>query len=104
MNADTNIDNGDTQKQLKNLRKLLEINSLINVTLDMGKLLNIIMEIIKDIMDAEASTLFLFEENTKDLVFKVALGEAGKELTEKQRVKIGQGIAGWVAEKRKPFT
>lgn len=91
----------DTQKQLKNLRKLLEINSLINVTLDMGKLLNIIMEIIKDIMDAEASTLFLYEENTKDLVFKVALGEAGKELTEKQRVKIGQGIAGWVAEKRK---
>ncbi len=92
-----------SEKQIKNLNKLLEINSIINSTLDMGKLLNMIMEIIKDIMNTEASTLFLFEEKTKDLVFKIALGEAGKELTEKHRVKIGQGIAGWVADKKIPI-
>jgi phosphoserine phosphatase RsbU/P len=94
--------NEDIEKQFSNINKLLEINSIINATLDIGKLLNIIMEIIKEIMNAEASTLFLYEEKTQDLVFKVALGEAGKELTEKHRVKIGQGVAGWVAEKRKP--
>ncbi|MBN2400853.1 MAG: GAF domain-containing protein [Spirochaetes bacterium] len=100
--AEDQINSQDIEKQLSNINKLLEINSIINSTLDIGKLLNIIMEIIKDIMNAEASTLFLFEEKTQDLVFKVALGEAGKELAEKQRVKIGQGVAGWVAEKRKP--
>ena len=103
MNASENHLNPENiEKQLCNINKLLEINSIINSTLDIGKLLNIIMEIIKDIMNAEASTLFLYEEKTQDLVFKVALGEAGKELTEKHRIKIGQGIAGWVAEKRKP--
>jgi phosphoserine phosphatase RsbU/P len=91
-----------SEKQIRDLKKLLEINSIINSTLDMGKLLNIIMEIIKDIMNTEASTLFLFEEETGELVFKVALGEAGKELAEKHRVKIGHGIAGWVAEKKTP--
>lgn len=91
------------ERQIADLEKLLEINSIINSILDMGKLLNKIMEIIKDIMEAEASTLFLYEEKTKDLVFKVALGEAGKELAEKYRVKIGQGLAGWVAEQRKPI-
>jgi phosphoserine phosphatase RsbU/P len=100
--ADTQINSEDIEKQLSNINKLLEINSIINSTLDIGKLLTIIMEIIKDMMNAEASTLFLYEESTQDLVFKIALGEAGKELAEKHRVKIGQGVAGWVAEKRKP--
>jgi phosphoserine phosphatase RsbU/P len=88
------------ERQLHNLSRLVEINGIINSTLDMGKLLTIVMEIIKDIMETEASTLLLYEENTRDLVFKVALGEAGKELQEKYRVKVGQGIAGWVAEHR----
>jgi phosphoserine phosphatase RsbU/P len=91
-----------SEKEISDMYKLLEINRIINSTLDMGKLLNVIMEIIKDIMNTEASTLFLFEEETGDLVFKVALGEAGKELAEKHRVKLGQGVAGWVADKKIP--
>ena len=89
------------ERQLHNLSKLVEINSIINSTLDIGRLLQIIMEIIKDIMETEASTLLLYEEQSRDLVFKVALGEAGRELQEKYRIRMGQGIAGWVAERRK---
>jgi sigma-B regulation protein RsbU (phosphoserine phosphatase) len=88
------------ERQLHNLGRLVEINNIINSTLDMARLLSIIMENIKSIMAAEASTLLLYEEKTRDLVFKVALGEAGKDLEEKYRMKIGQGIAGWVAEHR----
>ncbi len=91
------------ERQIYNLSKLVNINSMINSTLDMGKLMTVIMETIKDIMDTEASTLLLYEEKTNDLVFKVALGEAGKELAERYRVRLGQGIAGWVAETRKPI-
>jgi sigma-B regulation protein RsbU (phosphoserine phosphatase) len=61
------------------------------------------MENIKDIMTAEASALLLFEEATSELVFKVALGGAGDVLTEKYRVSLGQGIAGWVAREMKPL-
>ncbi len=91
------------ERQVYNLTKLVNINSMINSTLDMAKLLTVIMETIKDIMDTEASTLLLYEEKTNDLVFKVALGEAGRELAERYRVRLGQGIAGWVAEHRKPI-
>ncbi len=89
------------ERQLHNLTKLVEINGIINSTLDIARLLTLIMEIIKDIMEAEASTLLLYEEKSRDLVFKVALGEAGHELQERYRVSIGQGIAGWVAENRR---
>jgi len=89
------------EKQVHNLTKLIDINGIINSTLDIGKLLTIIMEIIKEIMNAEASTLLLYDVETTELVFKVALGEAGMELTEKYRVRMGQGIAGWTAQNRK---
>lgn len=88
-------------RQIYNLTKLVNINSMINSTLDMGSLLTVIMKTIKDIMVTEASTLLLYEQKSNDLVFKVALSEVGKELTEKYRVKYGQGIAGWVAKIRK---
>jgi len=99
--TDDNIDVKSLKQQVDNLIKLVDINNIINSTLDIRKLLTLIMEIIKDIMCTEASTLLLYEEKTRDLVFKVALGEASEELTEKYRVRIGQGIAGWVAETRK---
>jgi len=89
------------ERQVENLSKLVEINGIINSTLNINRLLSIIMEMIKDIMDTETSTLLLYDEDHEELVFKIALGEAGDELKEKYRVKLGQGIAGWVAENRK---
>ncbi len=89
------------EKQVENLSKLVEINGIINSTLNINRLLSIIMEMIKDIMAAETSSLLLYDEANLELVFKVALGEAGEELREKYRVKLGQGIAGWVALNRK---
>jgi len=89
------------EKQVENLSKLVEINGIINSTLNINRLLSIIMEMIKGIMKTEASTLLLYDEDMDELVFKVALGEAGDELKEKYRVKMGQGIAGWVALNRK---
>lgn len=89
------------EKQVENLSKLVEINGIINSTLNISHLLSIIMEMIKDIMVTVTSTLLLFDEASNELVFKVALGEAGEELKEKYRVKLGQGIAGWVAQNRK---
>ncbi len=91
----------DTERKVDNLSKLVRINGIINATLDIGKLLHVIMEVIKEIMNTEASTLLLYDEENRDLVFKVALGGAGSELTEKYRVGMGQGLAGWVAENRK---
>lgn len=89
------------ERQVENLSKLVEINGIINSTLNISHLLSIIMEMIKDIMGTETSTLLLFDEASNELVFKVALGDAGEELMEKYRVQIGQGIAGWVAQNRK---
>ena len=85
------------EKQVTNLYKLVDINTIINSTLNINHLLFIIMDIIKDIMESEASSLLLYDEESDSLMFKVAIGEVGEELKENYRVKMGQGIAGWVA-------
>ncbi|MBU2461807.1 GAF domain-containing protein, partial [bacterium] len=58
------------------------------------------MKMAKTAMNAEASSLMLVDDETQELVFEVA--EGGKEIKE-IRLKIGEGIAGWVAEKGEPL-
>jgi sigma-B regulation protein RsbU (phosphoserine phosphatase) len=101
---------GDLQEQLRqanlkiaNLSGLVEISKIINSTLDLDVLLTVIMEIIKQVLNAESSSLMLIDEENHELVFHVALGKKGKHLKEKFRLKMGQGIAGWVAKHGKPL-
>ena len=53
-------------------------------------------------MNARASSLLLLDENTRKLYFKVATGEKKNEIKE-YKIKVGQGIAGIVAEKGEPL-
>lgn len=91
------------RETLANLRKLIKINGIINsADLNLGSLLNTIMKIAQKVMHAEASTLMLIDTKTNELVFEVARGKKGKNLKENFRLKMGQGIAGWVAQNEKP--
>src|SRR5262249_53740421 len=53
----------------------------------------------EDMFDCEASAIMLLDQDQKHLFFKMATGEKGGMVT-KFRIKVGEGIAGWVAEKR----
>jgi len=90
------------KRRLFNLSSIIKINEIINSTLNLKELLTTIMEICKEVMRVEASSLMLKDEKTGELTYEVALGEKGKEI-KKFRLKKGQGIAGWVAEKEKPL-
>jgi len=80
---------------------LIEINSLINSNYkDIHGLLSQIMESATRLSEAEASSLLLMDREKDELYFEVALGSKGKEV-QKYTVKLGEGIAGWVAKKNK---
>ncbi len=88
---------------VENLKRVLALNSKINSTLDIDELLGVIMTTAGEVMRAEAASLMLLDEEAKELVFRVALGEKSSELKEKFRVKLGEGIAGWVAQSGEPL-
>ncbi|HOW81399.1 MAG TPA: SpoIIE family protein phosphatase [Spirochaetota bacterium] len=73
------------------------INRKINSGMILSDLLASIMDVTKELLRAEGSSLLLCDPETKDLVFNVVVGEKG-DIIQGQRVPRGQGIAGTVAE------
>lgn len=74
----------------------LDANRILTSTFDIKKLLTIIMELAGKVVDAEASSLLLLDEDTGELYFDVAIGEKADEM-KRVRLAPGEGIAGWCA-------
>ena len=79
------------------LMALMESGSLIHSSLDSQEVFSMIMENTNKVAGSIASTLFLLDEDTGELVFHTPTGPIADKLTD-QRIKKGEGIAGWVVE------
>ncbi|WP_010258462.1 sigma 54-interacting transcriptional regulator [Treponema primitia] len=80
---------------------LIEINALIssNYT-DVNSLLTEILESATRLCEGEASSLLMVNLEKQELRFEIALGTKGAEI-KKFTLKLGEGIAGWVAQHNK---
>lgn len=73
--------------------------ALGSTTLDLEQLLELILHKINDAIDADRATLYLLDERTKELVSRIVQGDEVRAI----RLKVGQGIAGQVAQTGKPL-
>jgi anti-sigma B factor antagonist len=91
----------DAQTHLKILSSILKITSVASQHLEISRILNNIVKVIRECMDADQVSLMLFDEKDNRLYTKAADGEYGPELEHilKASSEISQSIAGWVAEK-----
>lgn len=87
----------DLERSVKQFTTLAEVGTLLNSTLDQAVIRKRAMEAITFLMNAEVGSLLLVDDEKRDLYFEVALGDKGDKVKE-IRLKIGEGIAGWVAE------
>lgn len=86
------------QSKINRITKLYQIGERITSNIKIKSLMQEIMETAKEALKAEASTLYLVDEEKQELWFEVALGEKGN-LLKSIRLKIGEGsIAGLVAK------
>jgi Nif-specific regulatory protein len=82
----------------KKFNTLIETSTLINSeSQDIHTLLTRILESATRLCGGEASSLLLVDRESGKLFFEVALGSKGQEV-KKFTVKMGEGIAGWVAQ------
>jgi len=86
--------------------QILQLNALNNISLeltrtaDLDVLLNKIINYAAIIVKAEAASILLLDKEKNELYFKASLGKKSQEV-KKYKVKVGEGIAGWVAQKGK---
>ena len=92
----------ELDRSVKQFTTLAEVGTLLNSTLDQNVVRKMAMEAITRLMNAEVGSLLLVDEENKELYFEVALGDKGERVKE-IRLKIGEGIAGWVAEHGNPL-
>jgi Nif-specific regulatory protein len=77
--------------------QLKAISSWVSSVQDLDKLLQLIIESATGVVRAEAASLLLLDPKTDSLYFKVATGAKGDAVKD-FKVKVGQGIAGHVAQ------
>ncbi|MBP1932274.1 PP2C family protein-serine/threonine phosphatase [Ammoniphilus resinae] len=84
-------------KEWRRTVTLFNIGLELSSTIQRKDLLQIIMKTAAKTMNAEGSSIILVDEERDELYFEVAIGEKNEEIRE-IRLKIGEGIAGWVAK------
>ena len=88
------------ERELESARKetqaLMDACALLNATLDLPKLLEIILNQSAVLTEAEASSLALIDPKTEELCFEVVTGDK-KDILKEIRLPKGTGIVGWVS-------
>jgi anti-sigma B factor antagonist len=91
------------QTHLKILSSLLRITSVASQHLEISRILNDIVKVIRECLDADQVSLMLIDESDNRLYTKGVDGEYGPELEHiwKAALEVSEAIAGWVAAKGK---
>ena len=76
---------------------LREVGLALGTTLDLDQLLELILQKINDAVEADRATLYLLDERKGELVSRIVQGDEVRAI----RLKVGQGIAGHVAQTSK---
>lgn len=87
----------DSQRQAQVMTALAETAAVINATLSIEAVFERIMTQIEQALRVQAASLALIDSKTDELVFKAATGWVGEQVIG-IRLKLGQGVAGWVAQ------
>src|SRR3989449_10823517 len=74
-----------------------ELGKALTSSLQLDQVLRTIMEKIDEFLRPDTWSLLLIDEAKQELYFELAVGKGSQALKD-VRIKLGQGIAGWVAQ------
>ncbi|MCM8783588.1 MAG: GAF and ANTAR domain-containing protein [Candidatus Omnitrophica bacterium] len=87
---------------VKQLKALSKISEAITSDLYLEDILKLIVNVTAQVMDSKICSLFLLDEKKKELVVK-ATQSISEAYNKKQNLKLGEGIAGRVAQEGRPI-
>jgi HD-GYP domain-containing protein (c-di-GMP phosphodiesterase class II) len=90
-----------SQRQVAELSLINELSKAINSSLDLDNVLEYATTMLSTILEAESGSLMLLDRARQSLRIVCSKG-LDAALVERVDFKVGEGIAGWVAEHRKP--
>ena len=91
----------ELKRQVERLSFFHEVGKALFSTLDLHKTLQTIMEKISELLQPDTWSLLMVDEQAQELYFEIAIGHGAEKLKD-VRLKLGEGIAGWVAGHGEP--
>ncbi len=91
----------ELKRQVERLSLFHDVGKALASTLELQKILQTIMEKISDLLQPDTWSLLMLDEKTQELYFEIAIGTGADKLKD-VRLKLGEGIAGWVAQRGEP--
>ena len=74
----------------------------VNSSLDLEEVLSLVATKVADALHADACFVYLFDERSGELVLRATHGTRVEEMTQRPRMRPGEGITGSAAESREP--
>jgi transcriptional regulator with GAF, ATPase, and Fis domain len=93
----------NSEKNASKLYALLNVSHLMSTITDLQEVFDCITKMSAEIFECDRASLMLFDEQNQELVVKSTNAGPHRKTILNTRKKIGDGIAGWVAEHREPL-
>jgi sigma-B regulation protein RsbU (phosphoserine phosphatase) len=91
------------RERVGNLSKLIDVTALISSSLNLDEVMSRVMEMAKEMMEAEAASIMLWNEEEEVLEFELSIGGAGVDKLKTVKIPKGEGIAGTVVSTGEPL-
>jgi sigma-B regulation protein RsbU (phosphoserine phosphatase) len=95
--VETTASQSELQSKIEPL--LLEVADVVNTTLDLDSTLKRVAELVRKVIDYDIFAILLLNEKSQELYFRFQVGYP-RELAERLRIKVGEGVTGVAAERR----
>lgn len=96
------VPRADRVQQNQELEIFHDVAKALTSSLDLDSILQTIMEKVAAYFKPDTWSLLMVEEEKQELYFAIAVGDAA-EVLKPVRLRVGEGIAGWVAKNGEPL-
>jgi two-component system, sensor histidine kinase PdtaS len=86
----------------RHVRLLTETIEAVNSTLDLEEVLGLVASKVADALEADACFVYLYDERVGELTLRATYGTSVEEMTQRPRMRPGEGITGSAAAIRAP--
>ncbi|OIO90347.1 MAG: hypothetical protein AUJ92_19000 [Armatimonadetes bacterium CG2_30_59_28] len=91
----------ETARTQSIIETVMQVSNIVGSSLEQSRLLDMFLDWITQMVNAEASSVLLFDDSRERLLFAAATGPRSETIRH-YHLMVGEGIAGWVAQHGTP--
>jgi len=93
----------ELEQKTNRLNTLNRMSRLVTSSLDLSHLFEAIVRAAAELLQGSVAILWVLEEEVEEVVLRASFGITRWELREKNRLKVGEGLAGWIVQTKRPL-